>query len=70
MILLHDTDCPYGAEDCPKIKDLRRMLQENRKELDETKNLVIQLNTTLKLTGKILGALLTVIIAIMGGALI
>ena len=67
---MHDSDCPYGAEDCPKIKDLRRMLQDNKRELDETKKLVIQLNTTLKLIGKILGALLSIIIAILGGALI
>ena len=67
---MHDSDCPYGAEDCPKIKDLRRMLQDNKRELDETKKLVIQLNTTLKLIGKILGALLSIIIAILGGVLI
>lgn len=70
MILLHDSDCPYGAYDCPKVKDLRRMLQDNKKELDETKNLVLQLHTTLKLVGKILGALLTIIIAILGGQII
>lgn len=46
------------------------MLQDNKRELDETKKLVIQLNTTLKLIGKILGALLSIIIAILGGALI
>ena len=54
---MNDTDCPYGASDCPKIKDLRRILQENRKELEETKMMVVQLNTTLKTVSKILGAM-------------
>ena len=65
-----DEGCPYGAGDCPKIKDLRKLLQDNKKELDETKRLVLQLNTTLKLIGKILSALMTIIIAILGGQLI
>lgn len=65
---LNDSDCPYGASDCPKIKDLRRMLQDNRKELEETKMMVIQLNTTLKTVAKILGAMMTLVVAIIGGS--
>ena len=65
---MNDTDCPYGASDCPKIKDLRRILQENRKELEETKMMVVQLNTTLKTVSKILGAMMTLVVAIIGGS--
>lgn len=65
---LNDSECPYGASDCPKIKDLRRMLQDNRKELEETKLMVVQLNTTLKTVGKILGGMMTIVVAIVGGS--
>lgn len=44
------------------------MLQDNRKELEETKMMVIQLNTTLKTVAKILGAMMTFIVAIIGGS--
>ena len=70
MISLYEEGCPYKADDCPKIKDLRKLLQDNKNELDETKRLVLQLNTTLKLVGKILSGLMTIIIAILGGSLI
>lgn len=46
------------------------MLQDNRKELEETKMMVVQLNTTLKTVSKILGAMMTIVIAIIGGSYI
>lgn len=67
---MSDSECPYGASDCPKLKDLRRMLQDNRKELEETKLMVIQLNTTLKTVAKILGAMMSLVVAIIGGSYI
>lgn len=44
------------------------MLQDNRKELEETKLMVVQLNTTLKTVGKILGGMMTIVVAIVGGS--
>lgn len=66
MIYLHETECPYGAKDCPKVNELRNMLQENRKELDEVKKSVIQLDTTIRSVSKIIGTLVSVLIAILG----
>lgn len=42
------------------------MLQENRKELDEVKKSVIQLDTTIRSVSKIIGTLVSVLIAILG----
>ena len=66
MINLHDIECPYGAENCPKVNQLTKMLENNRKELDEVKRSVIQLDTTIKTWSKIIGALVSILIALIG----
>ena len=66
VINLHDIDCPYGASDCPKVNELRKMLAQNHEELDAVKESVIQLRTTISFTGKVLGVLVSVLIAFMG----
>lgn len=42
------------------------MLEQNHEELDAVKESVIQLRTTISFTGKILGILVSVLIALMG----
>lgn len=59
-------DCPYGASDCPKVNELRRMLQENHQELNEVKASVIKLDTTIRNASKVIGVLVSILIAILG----
>ncbi len=59
-------DCPYGASDCPKVNELRHMLERNGKELDEVKSSVIELRTTIKNASKVIGVLISILIAVLG----
>ena len=59
-------DCPYGASDCPKVSELRRMIQENGRELNEVKASVIRLDTTIRNASKVIGILVSILIAILG----
>lgn len=59
-------DCPYGASDCPKVNELRHLLERNGKELDEVKTQVIELRTTIKNASKVIGVLISILIALIG----
>ena len=59
-------DCPYGASDCPKVNELRHLLERNGRELDEVKASVIELRTTIKNTAKVISVLISILITIMG----
>lgn len=62
---MHDIDCPYGASDCPKVSELRRMLEENHRELEVVKSSVISLDTTIRNASKVIGVLVSVLITIL-----
>lgn len=59
-------DCPYGASDCPKVNELRRMLQENHNELNEVKTTVIELKTTIRNASVVLGILISIFTTLIG----
>ena len=59
-------DCPYGASDCPKVSELRRMIQENGKELNEVKATVIELKTTIRNASVVLGILISIFTTLIG----
>lgn len=59
-------DCPYGASDCPKVRELRKMIQDNGRELAEVKESVIRLDTTIRNASKVIGALVSILIAVIG----
>ncbi len=63
---LSSPDCPYGASDCPKVKELRKMIQDNGREIAEVKESVIRLDTTIKNASKVIGALVSILIAVIG----
>lgn len=66
MILMGNESCPYGADECPKIKDIKIMLETNRKDINALNDSVIQLNATIKYSGAIIGVAVAIICAIIG----
>ncbi len=58
--------CPYGAEDCPKVSELRKMLERNGKELQQLNDTVIRLDTSIKNASKLIGAIVSILLAIIG----
>ena len=63
-------ECPYGASDCPKIESIRKMIEQNNKELKELQNNVVQLSTTIRNASFVIGIIATVIAAVIGVAII
>ena len=59
-------ECPYGASDCPKIESIRRMVEQNNKELKELQNNVVQLSTTIRNASFVIGIVVTIVAAIIG----
>lgn len=58
--------CPYGASYCPKVQEMRQMIEKNGQELERVSTAVIRLETTIKNVGKLLGALVSILIAVIG----
>lgn len=65
MILL-DTQCPYGAGECPKIKTIYDMLETNRNEVKELSKTVTELTTTIRNASYVLGIAVAIICALIG----
>lgn len=61
----HD-ECPYGASDCPKIESLRRMIQENNKELNDLQQNVVELTTTIRNASFFIVIAATIVAAVIG----
>lgn len=59
-------ECPYGASDCPKIESLRRMIEQNGKELEEVNRNVVELTTTIRNTTFFILIVATVLAGILG----
>lgn len=65
-----DLDCPYGANDCPKICQLKDMISSNTLDINEINKNVVAINTTLKNVSYLLTAVITIICALIGVLLI
>ena len=63
-------ECPYGASDCPKIESIRRMVEQNNRELKELQNNVVQLSTTIRNASFVIGIVVTIVAAIIGVAVL
>lgn len=60
------TQCPYDPEDCPKIKELRRLLDKNDSEIVSLREAVIKLETAIKTASKTMIVLATIIAGALG----
>lgn len=58
--------CPYGAEDCPKVSELRKMIEKNGKDLQQLNDTVVRLDTTIKNASKLIGVIVSILLAIIG----
>lgn len=58
--------CPYDPEDCPKIKELRRLLDKNDSEIVSLREAVIKLETAIKTASKTMIVLATIIAGALG----
>lgn len=65
MTTIHD-ECPYGASDCPKIESLRRTIERNGRDLEELKDNVAQLTTTIRNTSFFILIAATIIAGFIG----
>lgn len=63
-------ECPYGASDCPKIESIRKMVEQNNRELKELQSNVVQLSTTIRNASFVIGIVVTIIAAIIGVAVL
>jgi hypothetical protein len=59
-------ECPYGASDCPKIESLRRMIEQNGKELEQVNKNVVELTTTIRNTTFFILIVATLLAGILG----
>ena len=58
--------CPYDPEDCPKIKELRRLLDKNDSEIVSLREAVIKLETAIKTASRTMIVLATIIAGALG----
>lgn len=63
---LTDKDCPYGASNCPKVDELKRMIEKNGKDLADLNRNVIAMKTTLKNASLLITSMISIFIAIIG----
>lgn len=63
-------ECPYGASDCPKIESIRKMVEQNNRELKELQSNVVQLSTTIRNASFVIGIVVTIVAAIIGVAVL
>lgn len=70
MISLYDEHCPYGAEDCPKVKELKEIVIENKNELAEVNRNVIRLTTTLKNVSYVITLVVSIMTSVIGASLL
>ena len=63
-------ECPYGASDCPKIESIRKMIEQNNKELKELQSNVVQLSTTIRNASFVIGIVVTIVAAVIGVAVL
>ena len=63
-------ECPYGASDCPKIESIRKMVEQNNKELKELQSNVVQLSTTIRNASFVIGIVVTIVAAVIGVAVL
>lgn len=59
-------ECPYGANDCPKINKLEEMLYSNAQELKVVNKNIVAINTTLKNTAYVIGIIVALVTALIG----
>jgi hypothetical protein len=62
--------CPYGALDCPKIESVKKVLDENSKQIEEININVVKLTTTIRNASFVIGIIVTILAAIIGADLL
>lgn len=58
--------CPYDPNDCPKIKEIRRIVEKNDKDIESIRETVIRLETTIKTATKVMIVLATILAGALG----
>lgn len=58
--------CPYDPNDCPKIREIRRIVEKNETDLGSIKESVIRLETTIKTATKTMIVLATILAGALG----
>lgn len=66
---LHE-ECPYGAQDCPKIETLRKLVEKNGRDLDRLNDNVVQLITTIRNASFFILIASTILAGIVGAYLL
>lgn len=60
------SQCPYDPNDCPKIQEIRRIVQKNESDLTSLKEAVIKLETAIHTATKTMIVLATIIAGALG----
>lgn len=58
--------CPYDPNDCPKIREIRRIVEKNEADLSSIKESVVKLETTIKTATKTMIVLATILAGALG----
>ena len=58
--------CPYDPNDCPKIREIRRIVEKNETDLSSIKESVVRLETTIKTATKTMIVLATILAGALG----
>jgi hypothetical protein len=58
--------CPYDPNDCPKIRELRRIVERNESDIKEIHESVVRLETTIKTATKVMIVLATILAGALG----
>ncbi len=58
--------CPYDPDDCPKIREIRRIVEKNENDIKSINESVIRLETTIKTATKVMIVLATILAGALG----
>jgi hypothetical protein len=63
---LVQAQCPYDPNDCPKIREIRRIVEKNESDIKSINESVIRLETTIKTATKVMIVLATILAGALG----